>query len=174
MAPLGWLFPSRFYLHRDIYPRQRRRSTRHHGVPRLHVSGAHAHLGNAISVVAAAVLFAAFHAPGRCHTLGMVYRYRCSVWFTAPGIAYDGGGVHACDMQFDSLPLCQAVIALCRIAGGDQFQNKISESKGESAHGVSLASEEHSARLMNAFNEVSAQVGGKARHCEIRPIVSEN
>ena len=105
----------------------------------------------------------------------MAYPYRCSIWFTAPGIADDdGGGVQAWDMKFDSFPLCQAVIALCGIVGGDQFQNKISESKRESAHRVSLASEEHSARLMSAFNEVSAPIGGKARHCEIRPIVSEN
>jgi hypothetical protein len=101
----------------------------------------------------------------RCHTLGMVYRYRCSIWFTALGIADNHGSrIHACDMQFDSSPLCQAVIALCGIAGGGQFQNKILESTEESAHRVSLASEEHSARLMSAFHKVSAAIGGMARH----------
>ena len=50
----------------------------------------------------------------------------------------------------------------------------LAESTEESEHGVSLASEEHSARLMSAFHEVSAAIGGMERHCEEEPIVSEN
>jgi len=67
-------------------------------------------LGKAMSVLATAVLFAAFHAPSDItHWM----------WFTTTGLAYGwlfgfsndhGSRLDACGLQFDSVPYCQILI----------------------------------------------------------------
>jgi hypothetical protein len=82
------------------------------GVPRLHASGADAHFGKCHICRRYRRPVCRVSCSRRCHTLGMVYRYRCGLWFTALGVGNDHRSrVHACDMQFDSFPLRQAVIA---------------------------------------------------------------
>ena len=62
----------------------------------------------------------------------------------------------AFDMQSHSFPLCQVVIAYAVLSVVASSKTRFRNPEKSSAPRVSLASEEHSARLMSAFHRVSA------------------